>query len=198
MTNTTIEEESEERLLKLIIVSIIALLAIFMAFVGGSLRWLVGLVIIVFMGIIVIFQIYERSIGISNWGRDNELDSIVNLNLERLSEIAGRAYRKRTISKALLEDRIKEEFIKKIKNHKNLSDAEMEKLLKDPDELREIIDDDLIADFILRSKSYNKVIHDESTSKKSFFDKLGFRKITVDKDYKERIDEILKRMEEWN
>ncbi len=198
MSNTTIEKEETESMFRILLLSIIALLAVFMAFVGGSLKWIVGLSIIIFIGAIIIFEIYNRTVGISDWERDNELDSIVNLNLEKLSEIAGRAYRDRTISKALLEERIKEEFIKKVKNHKNISDAKMERLLQNPEKLREIIDDDVITEFIVGSKSYNKVIHEESKSKKSFLEKLGFRKITIDKNYKERIDEVLDRMEEWN
>lgn len=198
MPNGAMNKDKNEKQFRLLLISIIIFLTIMMFFIEGSLKWLLGLFIILFIGGIVVFEIYERTRDISFWERNNELDRIVNLNLERLSKIAGRAYRDRTVSKALFEERIKEEFIKKLKNHKNLSDAEMKRLLKDPNRLRKIIGDDLITEFIVGDKSYTQAVQNRSKPKKSFLDKLGFRNISINKDYKERIDEVLKRMEEWN
>ncbi|MFW6195871.1 MAG: hypothetical protein ACOC5D_00920 [Thermoplasmatota archaeon] len=198
MANGMIDEEEDERSFRILLLSIITFLTIMMFFISGSLKWVIGLSIILFLGVILIFEIYNRSAEISFWKRDNELDSIVNLNLERMSEIAGRAYHDKTISKSLFEERVKEEFIKKLKNYKNISDAEMERLMENPKELREIIDDDMITKFILESKSYNQAVHEQATTKKSFTQKFGLAKITVDKDYKDKINEILERMEEWN
>jgi len=198
MSNAPVEKEGQERLFHMVMISIIVVLAVMMTFIGGSLKWLLGLSIIFLMGVIILVEIYDSSNTISFWKRDNKLDSIVNLNLDRLSEIAERAYRSRTVSKALLEERIKEEFVKKLKNYKNLTDEETEKLLNNPKELREVVDDDVITNFIIGSKSYSKVVHEEPKSKKTFLQKIGFKNISVDKDYKERINEVLERMEEWN
>ena len=198
MPNGAMNKDKNEKQFRLLLISIIIFLTIMMFFIEGSLKWLLGLSIILFIGGIVVFEIYEGTRDITFWDRNNELDRIVNMNLERLSEIAGRAYRDRTVSKALFEERIKEEFIKKLKNHKNLSDAEMKRLLKDTNRLRKIIGDDLITEFIVGDKSYTQAVQDQSKPKKSFLNKLGFRNISINKDYKERIDEVLKRMEEWN
>jgi len=198
MSAKVYDEKDDDRSFRLLLFSILLFLIAVMLFIDDTLKWVVGLFIILMMGGIIVFQIYEKSRDVSFWERDNELDSIVNLNLERVSDIAGRAYRDRTISKALLEQRIKEEFFKKIKNYKNLSDSKMEQIKNDPNRLRKIIDDDVITKFILESKGYSETVHDESGNKKPISKIFGFKKISINKDYKQRIDEVLKRMEEWN
>lgn len=184
---------------------LIAFLSLFFIFLGGYSEWVLGLIVLLLMCMLIASEVSSRSRDMSFWERDNELDSELNMNLKEISNVADRAYSGKKVSKARLEERIIKEFLGKVKTKKGLSDDDVKKMLNDPEELKEKINDDRITDFILNSKSFTDIVHEKSIHEQSvnrwstLKNKLKIKKKeTKDEGYKDRINEILRRMEEWN
>ncbi|MFW6195866.1 MAG: hypothetical protein ACOC5D_00895 [Thermoplasmatota archaeon] len=194
----------DEAYRKLLLI-LIAFLSLFFIFLGGYTEWILGLIVLLLMCMLIASEVSSRSRDMSFWERDNELDSELNMNLKEISSVADRAYSGKKVSKARLEERIIKEFLGKVKTIKGLSDDEVKKMLNDPEELKEKIDDDRITSFILNSKSFTDIVHEKSIHEQSvnrwstLKKKLKIKKKeTKDEGYKDRINEILERMEEWN
>ncbi|MFP4050565.1 MAG: hypothetical protein ACLFVB_02360 [Thermoplasmata archaeon] len=194
-------DEAYRKLLLILIV----FLSLFFIFLGGYTEWVLGLIVLLLMCMLIGSEVSSRSKDMSFWERDNELDSELNMNLKEISNVADRAYSGKKVSKARLEERIIKEFLGKVKTIKGLSDDEVKKMLNDPEELKEKIDDDKITSFILNSKSFTDIVHEKSIHEQSvnrwstLKKKLKIKKKeTKDEGYKDRINEILERMEEWN
>lgn len=176
-------------------VVMIMILAIFMYLIGNPGQWIVGLIIIGLIGLNIVYYLYNKSDKVRMWERENKLDDIVHLKISRTSEIARRAFKGNELSQAILEEKMISEFIKKLKEERNLTDAEIDYLLDHPSKLKKIIGDDELSMFVLKGKSLQKMLQkiDEGDSTKKKFGKL-----IEDKAYKRKIERLHKKMEEWN
>ncbi|MFO7792326.1 MAG: hypothetical protein R6W73_04995 [Candidatus Saliniplasma sp.] len=174
---------------------IIILLAIFMYFIGNPGQWIVGLIIIGLIGVNVVYYMYGKSKKMRVWERENKLDDIVHLRISRTSDVAKRAFKGNELSQAILEEKMISEFIDKMEDKRNLRDSEIDYLLDHPTELKKVIEDDELTNFVLKGKSLQKMLQtvDEGDSKKTRFGKM-----TEDKNYKRKIERLVKKMEEWN
>ncbi|MFW6305018.1 MAG: hypothetical protein ACOC1V_04510 [Candidatus Saliniplasma sp.] len=183
-----------EGFVKVQLILIIVLLA-FMFLIGNPGQWIVGLIILGLVGANIVYHLYGRSDKLDTWQRKNELDEIVHLKISRTSEIAKSAFKGKELSQAILEEKLIEEFLKKIMDKKNLTESEVKYLLDHPYELKKVVGDDELSSFVLKGKSLKKVLQnmDDDVSKK-----VLFRKIKEDKAYKKKIDRLIKKMEEWN
>lgn len=187
-----------------LLLGLIAFLSIFFIFMGGYIEWVLGLLVLLLMCMLIASEIGDMSSEMSFWERDDDIDYELNMNLKEISKVADRAFNGKKVSKARLEERIIKEFLGKVKTNRELSDDDIKDMLNDPEKMGKKIDDEKITDFILGSKSFTDIVHEKSIHEQDISrwsnlkDKLKFKKEVKDENYKERIDEILKRMEEWN
>lgn len=204
MFEDKMEEITPDKAYRKLLIGLIALLSFSFIFMGGYVEWVIGLFVLLLMCMLIASEISDRSRDMAFWKRDDELDQELNMNLKEVSKVAERAYSGKKVSKARLEERIIKEFLSKVKTEKDLSDDDIEEMLDHPEKLKERIDDEEITDFILGSKSFTDIVHEKSIHEQDISrwtnlrDKLKFKKETKDENYKERIDEIIERMEEWN
>jgi len=176
---------------------LIGILVIFMLVLGNPLRWIVSLIILGLLGFNMVNHIRHRTENMDVWKRENELDDIVHLHISRISEVTKNAYYGKKLSRGILEEYLTDEFIEKMKDKRNLTDSEIDYLLDHPDDLKKVIRDDELTDFILKAKSLKKVLqkdYDGSDKKEKKF----FEKEKLDKAYKNKINRLVKKMEEWN
>jgi len=176
---------------------LIGILVIFMLVLGNPLRWIVSLIILGLLGFNMVNHIRHRTENMDVWKRENELDDIVHLHISRISEVTKNAYYGKKLSRGILEEYLTDEFIEKMKDKRNLTDSEIDYLLDHPGDLKKVIRDDELTDFILKAKSLKKVLqkdYDGSDKKEKKF----FEKEKLDKAYKNKINRLVKKMEEWN
>lgn len=176
---------------------LIGILVIFMLVLGNPLRWIVSLIILGLLGFNMVNHIRHRTENMDVWKRENELDDIVHLHISRISEVTKNAYYGKKLSRGILEEYLTDEFIEKMKDKRNLTDSEIDYLLDHPDDLKKVIRDDELTDFILKAKSLKKVLQKDyyGSDKK---EKKFFEKEKLDKAYKNKINRLVKKMEEWN
>ncbi len=204
MFEDTMEELTPDKTYRKLMLGLIAFLSFFFIFMGGYIEWVLGLIVLALMCLLIVSEISDRSRDMSFWKRDNELDIELNMNLKEISKVADRAYNGKKVSKAKLEEHIIKEFLEKIKIERSLSNDEIENLLDDPDKMKKIVDDEKITSFILGSKSYTDIVHEKSIHERPdtrwsrIIKKFKNNKEERNEDYKERINEVLERMEEWN
>ena len=204
MSNGTMGEIELDVAFRKFLLVFIGVLSIFFLFLDGYFEWMLGLFVLGLMSLLILSELKGRSSEMSFWKRNDELDFELNMNLKEISEMAERAYHGKKVSKAFLEERIIKEFLNKVKTERDLDKEEVEEILDDEEKLKEIIDDDKITEFILGTKSYTDLVHEKSihenpdTRWSRLKKKFKFEKETIDEDYIKRIDNILKRMEEWN
>lgn len=174
---------------------LIALLGMMFS-VGGTFQWALGVIILTILGGIFASKLIQGTRKLSGWRRDNELDDIVRMELPRTSEMVEGAFKGKELSRAFLEQRLKRNFIVKLKDEKSLDDEELEPLLEDPDELNEIIQDEKITNFLIEGKDYQKLVR-----KKDWEDEdegiFSSTHMTVGKKYKKKITDLIERMEDW-
>ncbi len=176
---------------------LIGILVIFMLVLGNPLRWIVSLIILGLLGFNMVNHIRHRTENMDVWKRENELDDIVHLHISRISEVTKNAYYGKKLSRGILEEYLTDEFIEKMKDKRNLTDSEIDYLLDHPGDLKKVIRDDELTDFILKAKSLKKVLQKDyyGSDKK---EKKFFEKEKLDKAYKNKINRLVKKMEEWN
>ncbi|MFW5928158.1 MAG: hypothetical protein ACOCSL_03060 [Thermoplasmatota archaeon] len=204
MFEKTFDELKPDKAFRNFLIGLILFLSLFFVIMGGFYEWVLGLFVLALMCLLIVGEVSGRSRDMLFWKREDEVDSELNMNLKEVSKVAERAYTGKKVSKARLEERIIKEFLSKIKTERELSNDEVEEMLDEPKELRERIDDDQITEFILGSKSFTDIVHEKSiheqpdTRWSNFKKKFKFKKETYDEEYKRKINNILKRMEEWN
>ncbi|MGM0405725.1 MAG: hypothetical protein ACQEQM_06245 [Thermoplasmatota archaeon] len=174
---------------------IIIVLLVFMFLVGNPGQWIVGLIVLGIVGLNIFFNLYGKSEKLDKWERKNKLDNIIHLKISRTSDVAKSAFKGKKVSQAILEEKLIDEFIKKMMDKKNLNEAEIKILFDNPSKLKKVIGDEEISSFVLKGKSLKKLLQnlDEDASKK-----VLFRAIKEDKEYKRKIERLIKKMEEWN
>jgi len=173
---------------------LILALAAVMIIGGGDLRLTMANLILAIIGFNLVYWMLENTGESDIWKSEEEFDKRVNLKLKDTSELVERAYSGMELSRGLLEKKIENLYLSKLKNERNLSQDELRKLLKNPEEFRQVVDDDIISDFILARKKEdegeNEIVdveeNEESSTKKS-----------KGEDYEKLISKLLKRIERW-
>lgn len=130
------------------------------------------------------------------WKEKKELDKIVNLPMQDTSKILKRACKgEKTCQKNLSENIIKIFFIK-LKEKRGFNEEEVQALLRDQDEFRKTVQDEVISDFILAWHSEDKKDDDEKDLTRKI--RSFFSSDENPKEYKKEIEEIIRRLKEWN
>lgn len=200
----TKETLSQNSILFLAVIFLFFLFIIFtfggVGFFGGGLSRVFGLIILIIFGYMLINWTTEY-VGLDE---DNVLDEDEeyedNLKIKEISDMLERASEKKTVSQDLLHNKIKDMFIMKLREKRNLTNEEVQNLLKDPAESRRVIDDEMISNFILALEKND--IRSNSSSKK---DNKPFPSLTEERDekkykkeYKMKIKELIERINAWD
>ncbi len=159
---------------------------------SGALRWMC---ILLALGIVVSLLLrifHKRSIPLINWRNRNELDVVVGSKLKETSDLVRRSSEGLEMSQALLEERIRDDFVEEMKYGRGLSDSEVKELLEDPNRLRNFVGDDIILDFLIHCKDYR-----ETGGDKKLFSNVEVD-IKSNEDYRKRIEKVIDRMENWS
>ncbi len=193
------ESELEEKVNKQAVRNIFTFLTAIMVFLllvfipwsasSGILRWTVSIIALGIVALVVTKALYEDTSSLAHWKRRTELDEIIHSRLGDASGMVERANKGYDASQALLEERIREAFLERLKGGRGLSGSEVEELLSNPDRLKREIDDEVIADFLLSSKSFREA--GKSNLLSNTFQGQENRS------YHKRIKKIMNRMEEW-
>jgi len=178
-------KKEEGNLLYYILMAFIVLLSIggiILVGGGGGLNLTLSILILLVIGFNVFYWTIENTEYPDIWERDEEYNEEVNLKLRDTSDLVRRSFKGMEVSQAYLEKKIKNLFLDKLRNNRNLSREEMRELLEDPGEFRKVVDDEVISDFILSNKE-----EDELSSKE---------RLEGD-DYQRWISQLLKRIQGW-
>ncbi len=127
----------------------------------------------------------------SEWTEKESLDEDINLRIQDISELLKRASEGKKMSQDILHEKLKKIFFIKLKEIEDLSDNDIRDLVRNPDEFRKVAQDEIIADFILSLEQDSK----KRRSRRSNF--LSSSKSISQKSYKNKIKEIIKRIDEW-
>ncbi len=167
------------------------MLIFFLAWVrySGMLRWAIS---IFALGIVATFfarALYADSIPIKSWERHTDLDITIGSNLEPLLKTVDRAAHGSETSQALLEERLKNLFIERLKDSKELSSDELKNLLNDPSRLKRVVEDDVLTEFLIKGKDIRKIGGHHAL--------YGSKTESNPIKYKKKINRIIKHIEEW-
>ncbi len=136
-----------------------------------------------------IFSVTEEQ---EYWEEKEDVDENINLHVKDISELLERASEGKEKSREKLHRKIKEVFLLKLKSKKDISDEKMKDLLNDTDQLKREIGDEFISEFIIKTgqKKYKFEEEEKKVKKKNL--------IKYKKRYKEKIKELLIRINDWD
>lgn len=174
----------------------IVILFLFMLVTEGGLRWVVSLIILVIVGMMFFKRFHDKTLSVSEWKRENKLEDTVNFQLPATHKLVKKAKGGSEWSRALLEKRIRNEFLKKVKRERNISGDEMKSVLKDKKRIKELLNDDLLSDFIIKSREFYKKVNKDNFNED--VKKDDFNHWVKDSRYESYLKKIINRMEEWN
>ncbi|MBS3789953.1 MAG: hypothetical protein KGY66_03460 [Candidatus Thermoplasmatota archaeon] len=182
-TRQSSKKEKVGNLLYYIVMSLIVVGAIGgIILLGGMLRLTLAILILLVIGSNLVYWSMEETRYSDIWERDDEFDEVVNLKLKKNSDLVKRAFKGMELSQGYLEKKIRDLFLDKLMDDKNLSREETRELLKDSEKFRQVVDDEVISDFILSKRE-----EDEQSS----IERLE------GEDYGQWISTLLKRIEGW-
>ncbi len=149
----------------------------------------IAIFVIFLIGINLAHWTWERTNHIKIWRHRDELDEETNFMMAEVSKIYDRAVQGMELSQHLLEKKVKNIFMNKLKERRNLSEDEVFKLKQDPDEFKKTVDDDIIADFILsKEEEFSEMnLSEEDTEEKEH----------DDREYEQWIKKVIERVEKW-
>lgn len=179
------KKESGDQLYYILMALLILALGAGIVFIGGMLRFTLAVFILLIIGFNLVYWMFEETEKSEIWKREYEYDEEVNLKLRKSSDLVRRAFKGMELSQGLLEKKIRDLYLDKLKEERNLSQEEVRELLNDAEEFRKVVDDDLISDFIL-SKEDQHGIDEQPSSEKS-----------KGENYEQWITYLLKRIEGW-
>jgi len=176
-------EEEEGNLLYYILMTIMVFgLALGIILFGGMVRLTLSILILLVIGFNLVYWVVEETEYSDIWRRDDEFDEVVNLKLRNSSDLVERAFKGMELSQRYLEKKIRDLFMDKLMDNRNLSREETRELLKEPEKFRQVVDDEIISDFILSKKKEAKQFSTERLERE---------------DYERWISTLLRRIKRW-
>lgn len=176
---------------------------IILLFLGEGLGELLATILTVWISLFVIFAAIRKTKPLSPWGRTKNKEEIQNLPLKRTSNTTERARKGFELSQMLIEKRLRRNLTEKIKEEKSLSEKEMKQLMENPSELKKVINDEELFNFITNSKTMKDLTQKDT---ESFFSKVlnllparkGFsKKNNEEEGFEKRMRKIIKRISDW-
>jgi len=178
----SVKNEGGNLLYYILMALLVFALLVGIIFLGGMLRFTLAIFILFLIGFNLFYWSIEETENSEIWRKGDEFDEEVNLKLKEDSALVRRAFKGMEMSQGYLEKKIRDLFLDKLMESRNLSSEEIEKLLHQPDEIRHMVDDEILSDFIL-----SKLHEDERSS---------LERLSVE-EYERWISTLLKRIEVW-
>ncbi len=131
------------------------------------------------------------------WKEKREIDQEVNFRMEETTKLVERASSGEKLSQEKLSEKLRNTFLIKLKDKRNLSEDQVQELLENQDKFRRVVRDEAIADFILNGFEDEKVIDEDE---KRWFKKIGLFSSSKEKMElpKKEIERIIRRIERWS
>ena len=175
---------------------------IILIFLGEGLGELLVAVLTIWISLFVIFSVANKTSSLKPWRRIESKRRLQNLPLKKTSDTTERALKGFQMSQMLIEKRLRKDFMEKIKDKRNLSDGEMKELMDNPSELRGVIDDEYLFDFMVNSKRIDDLIQKKTNSVFSnLIESISTKKNDKDKDQKvnfeEKMEVIIEKISKW-
>lgn len=150
-----------------------------------------GFIIVILIAYNLIEWISTITDKTEEWKEKENLDEDINLRIQDISELLQRASEGNEKSQEILHNRLKKIFFLKLKEIKDISDKNLKELVRNPEEFRKTVQDEVIANFILSVEEKSR----KTKSGKSKF--LSSSKGTSQRKYKRKIKDIIQRIDEW-
>ncbi|MBS3790452.1 MAG: hypothetical protein KGY66_06000 [Candidatus Thermoplasmatota archaeon] len=194
-----LDQKRTSNSLYLLIASLIILSFLFVIGGEGDLTEILGRILGFIIIMILAYSLVDWSIKVTEnterWTEDEELDEDINLRIQDVSELLRRASEGKEKSQEILHKRLKKIFFVKLKEKKDISRDDIRDLIRKPEELRKVVKDEVISDFILSTeKKSSKTDIQRRKSKRGF---LSSSKKNDPEKYKEKIKEIIQRINSW-
>lgn len=179
-----------------ILVGILALLSILFVMGGDEgLPYTIGRIVALIIVVLLAYSLIRWTSNITeksdDWIEKESLDDDINLRIQDISELLERASEGKEKSQEILHKKLRKVFFLKLKEIRDISDNELRDLVKKPEKFRELVQDEVIADFILSMEKKSK---ETSSGKSKLF---SSSKVKTQKKYKKKIKELIQRIDEW-
>lgn len=171
-----------------LLIGLLALLSILFVMGGDDglpfiLARIAGFIIVILIAYNLIEWTSNVTESTEHWIEKANLDEDINLRVQDISELLERASEGKEMSQDILHERIKKIFFLKFKDVEEISDNELNDLVKKPEKFRKAVKDEVIADFILSTEEKQK--------------KRRSLRGASQKKYKSKIKDIIQRIDEW-
>ena len=190
-------EESRTSNFFYLLIGLLALLSILFLMGGDDgLPFHLGRIISFMIVILFAYSLIDWTSHITeksdDWKEKDDLDEGINMRIQDISELLDRASEGKKKSQEILHERLKKIFFLKLKETKDISDNELRDLVRKPEKFRKVVQDDVIADFILS-------MEDKSNKTKKEYSKFfsSTPKKHNQKNYKKEIKNMIQRIDEW-
>jgi len=186
-------EKSETSNFFYILVGLLILVSMLFVLGGDEgLPFTLGRIVSFIIVIVIAYNLIEWTSEITEepeeWGGKDTLDEEINLRVKDISKLLERASEGKEKSQEIFHERLKRIFFLRFKEDMGLTDEELKDLINKPGEFRDLVRDDLIADFILATEDK------EGYEKVDFFSASG---LSGKKRYKKKIKDVIKSMNRW-
>lgn len=192
MKKDLFERKRESKVYYIALILVTAMFLIFTLGGGTGFTGTFGRIAGFFILVIIGYGLVDWSLDITErhgfWKEKEEIDGKANLRMRDTSKTLERASKGEKTSQKNLSERIAKTFLINLKEKRDLTEEELEELLKDEEELRRIVDDKVISDFI-----FNEFKGDEKEKDN------GFLSSSEDpKEYRKKIEQVIRRIEKWD
>jgi len=121
----------------------------------------------------------------------DSLDENINLHIKDISRLLERASEGKEKSQEMVHEKLKKIFFLKLKEVKDISDNDLRDLVRNPEKFRKVVQDEVIADFILSLEKKS----DGTKTRRSKF--LSSSEMNSQRKYKKKMKEIIQRIDKW-
>lgn len=121
-------------------------------YAGGMLRHSLGVLILFLIGAVIGHSMFSKTEKKEILKNEVGFEKNFNSQVKETSKLIKRAFNDQEVSQKILERKLKRICIKRIMNEKNLSEKEMKALIKKPEKLKEVTNDESLTTFLSKEK----------------------------------------------
>ncbi len=175
---------------------------IILIFLGEGLGELLVVALVIWISLFVIFSAAKKTTSLQPWSRIRSKGRLQNLPLKKTSDTTKRAIKGFQLSQMLIEKRLRKNFMEKIKDEKSFSDEEMKRLMDNPSELKDVIDDKVLFDFMINSKRVDDLFQKDTKSifpnvVKSIRSKKNSKEKKEKVNFEKKMEVIIEKISRW-
>ncbi len=146
-----------------------------------------GFIIIVMLAYSLIEWVGQTIKETEHWTEEENLDEDINLRIDDISALLKRASEGERKSQEILHEKLKKIFFLRLKEEEDISENEVRGLVKKQEKFSEVVQDEVIAEFILSMEE------DSAEGSKL----LSSKKRKGGKEYRAKINELVQRIDSW-